>query len=1021
MKLPKFAIENHQFTIVMVCLLVLSGLVSVITMPRSEDPQVTPSGSSVIVVYPGASPSDIEQLIVDPIEESLNTLEDIKELSSESSDNIASIGIEFAGGSDPDEKYADVVQKVNSIRDQLPDNLLSLDIIKWSISNVAIFQIALMSETADFYALEDEAERLKKELEKVNGIKEVELYAIPDKEVRVSIDLAKLALYRIPLTQVMGAIQDANANIPGGFVDIGQKRLSVKTSGSFRSLDEIRNTVICSVHGKPVFLKDVAEVMFDSADISYIARVNGNRAVFITATQKEQTNIFWISSDVKETIETFRNTLPESMRLSVMFDQSKSVSHRVSGFFQNLFFGILLVGVIIFTAVGSQAAVIVMMAIPFSILIGIGFVDMSGYGLQQMTIAGMVIALGLLVDNAIVVTDNVTRFMKMGYNRSESAILGTSQVGWAVVSATTTTLLAFIPIMMIQDNTGEFIRSMPMTVVFTLSASLLLSLTLTPYLSEKFIKVSVGHHERPLRRWLNYLIARVYRPMLNYGLKRPWRLLGMIMAFFIISLMLARFFIGVSMFPKAEKPLFYINVNCPEDTHIEQTDRVIRQVEKEISALPGIRYILSNVGFSNPPLYYNIMRERNKASHGQVIVILESFHRKRFEAMLNSLRQKFKMFPGAKIEVKDLEQGPPMEAPVAVKLMGENMTILKDLASDIEDIIQSQKETVNVRNPLSTTKSDLKVHIHREKAGMLGVPLSEIDRTVRTAITGIPVTEFRDENGEEYDIVIRLPISGRPSLSDFDRIYVHSLSGAAVPLSHVASIEFSSSPLEIEHFQMERCVTITADVFRRASVANVTKEIIGRLKKYPWPKGYSMYIGGEQENQQESFGGMMKAVVIALIAIFGVLVLQFRSYLQPVIVFVAIPLAIIGSILALLITGNTFSFTAFVGITSLVGIVVNNSIILVDYTNQLRKDGKKTIDAIREAGETRFIPIILTTLTTVCGLLPLTLGGGTMWAPMGWSIIGGLLVSTFLTLVVVPVLYQLLSTKLYVMVNNNTH
>ena len=324
-------------------------------------------------------------------------------------------------------------------------------------------------------------------------------------------------------------------------------------------------------------------------------------------------------------------------------------------------------------------------------------------------------------------------------------------------------------------------------------------------------------------------------------------------------------------------------------------------------------------------------------------------------------------------------------------------------------MISSTSGTINIDNPLSTSKTDLQVYINRAKAGMMGVPLVDIDRTVRTCIAGMTISQYRDEEGEDYNIVVRLPIDKKSSISNFDRIYVTSIMGAQIPLKQLASIEFKSSPMQISHHNLERNVTITADVVRNYSVDKVTKKIISKLEKYNWPKGYRYHIGGELETRGESFGGIQKAIIIALIGIFGVLVLQFRSFSQPLIVFSAIPFAIIGSILALLITGYSFSFTAFIGLTSLVGIVVNNSIILVDYTNQLRQEGKDLISALKEAGETRFRPIILTTGTTIGGLLPLTLQGGTLWAPMGWTIIGGLLASTFLTLIIVPVLYKIYS------------
>jgi len=374
--------------------------------------------------------------------------------------------------------------------------------------------------------------------------------------------------------------------------------------------------------------------------------------------------------------------------------------------------------------------------------------------------------------------------------------------------------------------------------------------------------------------------------------------------------------------------------------------------------------------------------------------------------VIRELRNDVENIPGARIEIKEFEQGPPVNAPVEIRLLGNNLDILQSIADDVENIIAGTSGTINILNPLATSKTDLHVDINKDKAGMLGVPLIEIDRTIRASITGLPVSTFRDLEGKEYNIVLRLPFDKKILLSDFDRIFVSSATGYQIPLSQLARIRFKASPIKINHYNLERNVTITADVIGNTSVDKVTSSIIRELDEYSWPRGYRYSVGGEAESREESFGGMLQAILIAIIGIFGVLVLQFRSYLQPLIVFSAIPLAIIGSMLALLITGYSFSFTAFVGITSLIGIVINNSIILVDYTNQLRRKGKDVVSALKEAGEIRFMPIILTTATTVGGLLPLTLGGGTLWAPMGWTIIGGLIMSTLLTLIVVPVLYK---------------
>jgi multidrug efflux pump subunit AcrB len=379
--------------------------------------------------------------------------------------------------------------------------------------------------------------------------------------------------------------------------------------------------------------------------------------------------------------------------------------------------------------------------------------------------------------------------------------------------------------------------------------------------------------------------------------------------------------------------------------------------------------------------------------------------------MLQELRDDFSFYPGAKIEVKELEQGPPVNAPIEIKVRGEKLEVLEKIADDIEKIFRQTSGLININNPLSTSKTDVRVNINRDKAAMYGIPLVDIDRTVRMSIAGITVSKYRDKEGKEYNIVVRSNFEKEPRLDIFDKIYLTTATGALIPLNQVAVVELKLSSSRISHFNLDRSVTLTADVLGGDSINNLTREIITKLDQYQWPVGYDYYVGGEKKSQEESFGGMGQAVIIAIIAIFAVLVLQFKSFKQPLIVYAALPLAVIGSILALLITGYTFSFTAFIGVTSLVGIVVNNSIILVDYTNQLRREGKELVAAIKEAGETRFLPIILTTMTTIGGLLPLTLQGGTLWAPMGWTIIGGLLTSTVLTLIVVPVLYKMFSNS----------
>jgi multidrug efflux pump subunit AcrB len=1010
MKLPKLAIENHQFTSVVITLLLLFGIASFISMPRSEDPRVSPPGSSIFVVYPGANPKDIEELVVDPIEKVINELDDIYKLTSLSEDGLGSIFVEFYTGTDSDEKYSDVVQKVNSIRDELPEEILFLEMEKWSITDVNILQLALISDTAPYRDMQHEAERLEKMIRNRSGVRKVAIWACPDQQVTVSVDLDKIAKRHIALDQVMAAIQSTGQNIPGGSLDIASRQFNVRTSGSFETIDQIKETVVHAGNNHLITLQDIAKVKVDDQDITYKGRHNGKRAIFITLQQKDGTNIFRVLENLQAVFAEFRAELPGSMEMVSVFDQSESVSERLSVFFSSLLQGLILVGIVVFFAVGFRSSMIVMLAIPISIFMAIGIVDLSGFGIQQMTIAGLVIALGLLVDNAIVVAENTSRFIKLGYSPKQAAIEGTSQVGWAIVSATGTTVLAFVPMLAMHNMTGDFIKSMPVTVIVTLVASLMISLSLTPYLASKFITIADAQKESRVRHLLNRLIESYYRRTLAFALEKSGRFLILVLLIFLLALALFPL-VGVSFFPKAEKPQLMINMYTAEGASLALTDRVARQVEAELAGMPSIRSYTSNIGHGNPRIYYNTFPKREQNNYVQIFVQLHKYKPAAFANMIQSLRQRFANIPGARIEIKEFEQGPPVEAPIAIRILGDNLSVLEDTAGDVEAIIRQTAGTVNVDNPLSESKSDLHIRIDREKAGLLGVLITDIDRTVRAAIAGLPVSQFRDEHGKEYNVVVRLPVNGRPGIEDLNEIYITSQSGAMIPLKQVSYIEFSKSPLAIDHFNMQRTVIVTADVVGKTSVNDVTRKIIKQLNAYDWPKGTTFSIGGELESREESFGGMLKAILVAMAAILGVLVLQFRSYRQPLIVFSAIPLAIIGSILALLITGNTFSFTAFIGMTSLVGIVVNNAIILVDYTNQLFRQGTDMISAIKKAGETRFMPIVLTTATTVGGLLPLTLGGGTVWAPLGWTIIGGLIASTFLTLVVVPVLYKVFTKQ----------
>ncbi|MGB0525260.1 MAG: efflux RND transporter permease subunit [Flammeovirgaceae bacterium] len=1010
MKLPKIAIANYQFVLILVFLSVLTGFISFITMPRSEDPDTNFPIYRVLVVYPGTSPQDMEKLVGDPIEDVLKEIEEIEKVQTTIQEGILFMRIDAKFGIDIDDKFDEISVAIGNIQSELPNGILKLDISKVSPLDVNIFQLAFVSEDAPYKQLVQQAERLEARLDKLSGVRDVEIEAYPEEQIKVSLDFQKMAAQNIPLKQVVGILQGNNTTVPGGTVNAGTKVFNIQTSGGYKSLEEIQNSVVNAYNDRIVYLKDIAEVTLGYEDETYKGRFNGERAIFLSVTQKGGKNILDVSEQVNQIIDEFKTSLPHSIQLESAFIQAPAVEARINDFFLNLLQGILLVGAILFIFLDGRSSLIVMTVIPTSVIMAIGALDFLGYGMNQISIAGLVIALGLLVDNGIVVIENINRFLKDGYRIKEAAILATSEVGWPVVSSTVTTVLSFFPLIMLNNGPGEFLRALPVIVICCLIASLLLALTFTPLLSSKFLKFKPRTEPKLIERFLATVIENVYRPMLRFSLKWPFVILIISILSFVGSIMLFPV-VGVSFFPTADKGLVLVDIKTPEGTNMNKTQEAVDWVESLIDTVDLVSNYATNIGHGNPRVYYNRSPQNFDKSYGQIVINLKEWEQDSFYPFLDWLRMNFDQYTGARITVDELKNGPPYEAPIAIRVLGQDLAVLKKLSLDVEQMITQTKGTLNVDNPFAISKTELKVAVNRDKAGLIGLPLNDVDLTVRAGLTGLNLGEVNLKSGDKYDMVVRMPFDEEMTIDDFNKIYITTMAGAQVPLRQVADLTFQPSASKIFHYNYERNVTITANVLEGYKTAEVTEEIIAQLDNYEFPENYGYYVAGEYEGQQESFGGLGQILIAALVLIFAVLVLQFRSFKQPFVVFSAIPLAFAGSILALYITGFSFSFFAFVGFTSLVGIVVNNSIILVDYSNQLLAKGTELKEAIMKAAETRFTPIILTTLTTIVGLLPLTLTNSNLWSPLGWTIIGGMISSTLLTLLIVPILYKWFTSK----------
>ncbi len=1029
MSLWSFSVHRWQFTLVVFALLIATGLWALGAIPRAEDPSLKFPGSLIVVNYPGADPEDIERLVVDPIEDALAELDDVKKLNSAAIDGLALIDIEFVYGTDPDRKHDEVIREVNVVRPSLPRDVFSIDLRQFTPGTVNIVQFALVSMDADWRELKKHAENLEELIETVPGVRRAETWAYPVPEVRVAIDLERLGGANVTLGQVIAAVQGENASIPGGAVDVGMRRYNLKTSGSYESLAEIGDTVVSARAGRAVHVRDIAEVSWSAEEERYIGRYNGTRAVFVTASMKDNQNVFAVRDAIYARLPQFRAGLPSGIRLENGFDQSSNVHHRLSRLQVDF---TIAIGLVILTLLplGLRAAGIVMISIPLSLAIGLAALYLAGFSLNQLSIAGFVVALGLLVDDSIVVVENIARNVRKGVPRHQAAIAATDQIWLAVLGCTATLLLAFVPLLFLPEGAGDFIRSLPAAVLFTILASFFIALTIIPFLASRLLR---GDERRqPRQPWLAAPLAnvrglldradhvadrvlaavmsgihRIYGPALRWGLSRPRTTLAAALTVFFLSLLLVPW-IGFSLFPTADIPQFRVRIETANGASLAETDRALRFVEQTLAETPGIRWWFSNLGQENPRIYYNVLSRVASANLAEVFAELDRDDPVRTAGLLDGLRVAFARYPAARISIHQFENGPPIAAPIEIRVFGPDMETLRALAADVEKLIKEVPGTRDVVNPLRLSRTDIDLRVDSEKAALFGVPSIEADRTVRLAVAGLTAGQYREPDGDEYNITLRLPIGARPTLDLLQSIQVSSLTGRQVPLAQIIDPQFRSAASVIKRYNRERAVAVTAHPATGYATDELTSQVIAKLGAMAWPPGYRYVAAGEIEAREESFAGLGVAMLVAVFGILAVLVLEFGSFRSMLIVFGVVPLGITGGLVALFLSGYTLSFTSMIGMIALVGIEIKNSILLVDFTNQLRAGGKALDDAIAEAGEVRFLPILLTSLTAIGGLTPLAIQGSGLYSPLAIVIIGGLISSTLLARLVTPVMYKLL-------------
>lgn len=1008
----QFFVEKKQFTYIVIAGLLILGINSLLTMPRGEEPDMNFPIYSVAVIMPGATPTELQDQVIKPIEDAFYEMDGIKEIKASAASGLAYIGLRYDFSTDRDEKYQEIIREMERLRSgELPQNIAQILIKRTRTTDVNIYQIALLSETASYADLEYHSTELKNRLKKVGGIKTVETWGYPRQEVKVELNINKLSEYNIPVSSVFTALKRDSYTLPAGNVVSGNTAFNVNSGDTYESVEEIANTVIHVANQQIIRLKDIADISKDYEEEKHIVRLNGTRAVLVTASLKAGYNILAVADAAQAIIDDYAKVLPANIELNKHFDQSESVSSRLNQLLHDFIIAILLVSITLLP-LGFRSTAVVMISIPLSLSIGVFLLSILGCSLNQFSIVGLILALGILVDDAIVINENIERSLRSGLPLRKAIIESTGQIALAVMGVTTMIILAFIPILFMPEVSGEFMRSLPLAVITAVAASLFVSLAIVPFISDKLLKEKVNPEGNIFLRGLHKGIHWSYGKVMEKSLRHPkWATL--IVAVITIAGFSVAGSMGFSLFPKTDKPQFHVNIETAPNASLDETDKVCRKVEDILSNQPGVKYYTSNVGKGNPQVYYNVYQQDERLNFANIFVQCEDADVKHKTAIIDSLRRQFLKIPEAKVQLLEFEQGPPLEAPVAIRILGDNLDTLRKYSLKVEEIIKSIDAAMYVNNSIAISNTGLKVEINKEKASLLGVRNEDVDKAVRMAITGSKAGEIQlDRVERKSPINILLPKGRFQQMDIFDKIYVPTAKRNAVPLTSIADIAFEKNPNSITRLNKDLYTTVTAYAQEGYLYSQLNKDVVAKLQSLKLPAGYTWKAAGETENQQRSFSGFGAILLFTLFAFVAALILEFKSFKSCLIVLSVIPLGFMGGILALFITGSPLSFISIIGFIALVGIELKNSILMVDYTNYLRKEGMPLDTAVATAGEVRFIPIFLTTMTAVASMIPLIIQGSPLYRPLALVIVGGLISSLLLSRILTPVLYKLLPPKI---------
>jgi multidrug efflux pump len=1016
------ALKRPSAILALLVFLVVTGVYCYVTLPRESFPDITIPYVFVVTTYEGVAPEDMEKLITIPIERKIKGISDLEEIRSTSAEGISTVAVKFVPGVNIDDALQKVRDKVDQAKADLPQDLMDDPVIQEvNFSDIPVIRVVL-SGPFSLRRLQNFAEDLEDRFESIPGVLDARMTGGLEREIHVEFDLDRVGAYNVPFSSLISAVTRSNVNMPSGSMDIGEGKYLVRVPEDFKHPSDIFSIVAFVRDGKPVYLRDLAYINDSYKDPLTRSRINGEKSVTLAIQKRSGENILRVTDEVKRVVEEMRPLFPPALQIDLTSDMSHDVRLMVSDLENNIISGLILVLAVIFIFIGTQSAVFISLAIPCSMLITFTILYGFGVTLNMVVLFSLVLALGMLVDNGIVIVENIYRHMQQGKTREEAARVATDQVAWPVITSTLTTLGAFAPILFWPGIMGEFMFFLPETVIIVLAASLFVALVINPVLSSRYQKVKVGA-EAGKAEGKEPRIKKVYLRFLTLALNH--RLIVVGMAFLLLIASTAGFALfgkGTEFFPDTEPRRAYVHIKAPEGTNLDASDRIVAQVEKIVSGYPDIRYVISNIGSVGGDPF----SQGGTGTHiNRVALDFKDFHdRSRPSSeIVKEIREKvLNTIKGAEVQVEKEQEGPPTGPAINMEITGEDIHDLGELARRVRDKIKDIPGLVDLKDNFVKGKPEIRVRIDKEKAALLNLDTYTIAYTVKAAINGVKVGVFR-EGKDEYDIMARLPEKDRHSVESLKRTTVSGPRGEPIPLTSVADVSLATGVGAIQRLDQKRVVTVSGDVAGRLA-NDVIREIDQKLKKdFDWPRGYTYRFTGEQREQEKAQAFLSKAFMAALFIILMILLAQFDSFTTPLIVLSSVVLSLIGVFFGLLVTGTAFGvIMTGIGVISLAGVVVNNAIVLIDYYNQLLARGMRSRDALIQAGMTRFRPVMLTAITTLLGLIPMATGisfdfkkfawdiGGEStewWGPMAVAVIFGLGVATLLTLVVVPVLCSL--------------